>query len=106
MVVTRRLCLNRLALADTRRTTATAEPPEVRGGADPADRSLMDEDVRLALSVVIDALTPAERTSFILHDVLGFTFAAWRTSSGGRAWSRAVAGRSWQWSVLTRARGG
>jgi RNA polymerase sigma-70 factor, ECF subfamily len=31
VVVTRRLCLDRLDLAENRRTTATAEPPEVSG---------------------------------------------------------------------------
>ena len=77
VVVTRRLCLDRLDLAENRRTTATAEPPEVpRNAADPADRMLLHDDVRLALSVVIDRLSPAERTSFILHDVFGFPFDA------------------------------
>jgi hypothetical protein len=38
VVVTRRLCLDRLGSADARRTTATAEPPEAaQEGVDPAD---------------------------------------------------------------------
>ena len=76
VVVTRRLCLDRLRLADTRRTVATPEPPEVAGSVDPADRLTLDDEVRQALGVVIDRLSPAERTSFILHDVFGFPFAA------------------------------
>jgi RNA polymerase sigma-70 factor (ECF subfamily) len=77
VAVTRRLCLDRLDLAENRRTTATAEPPEAAGGApDPADRTMLHDEVRQALSVVVDRLSPAERTSFILHDVFGFPFDA------------------------------
>jgi RNA polymerase sigma-70 factor, ECF subfamily len=75
VVVTRRLCLDRLDLAENRRTTATAEPPEVSGSIpDPADRVIVHDEVRQALSVVVGRLSPAERTSFILHDVFGLPF--------------------------------
>jgi RNA polymerase sigma-70 factor (ECF subfamily) len=75
VVVTRRLCLDRLGAADTRRTTATPEPPEtVQKSLDAADRVTLDDEVRRALAVVIDRLSPAERTSFILHDIFGFPF--------------------------------
>jgi RNA polymerase sigma-70 factor, ECF subfamily len=77
IVVTRRLCLDRLGSADARRTTATALPPEAaQEGSDPADRITLDDEVRRALAVVIDRLSPAERTSFILHDIFGFAFDA------------------------------
>jgi RNA polymerase sigma-70 factor, ECF subfamily len=77
VVVTRRLCLDRLDLAESRRTTATAEPPEPPGGIpDTAERVVVRDEVGRALSVVIDRLSPAERTSFILHDVFGFPFDA------------------------------
>jgi RNA polymerase sigma-70 factor (ECF subfamily) len=77
VVVTRRLCLDRLGSAEARRTTATPEPPEAaRGSIDPADRLTLDDEVRRALAVVIDQLSPAERTSFILHDIFGFPFDA------------------------------
>jgi RNA polymerase sigma-70 factor, ECF subfamily len=81
VVVTRRLCLDRLDLADNRRTAATAEPPEPPAApagrpADPADHIVLHDEVRQALSVVIDRLSPAERTSFVLHDVFGFPFDA------------------------------
>lgn len=37
---------------------------------------MLHDEVGQALSVVIDRLSPAERTSFILHDVFGFPFDA------------------------------
>jgi RNA polymerase sigma-70 factor, ECF subfamily len=77
VVVTRRLCLDRLDLAEGRRATSTAEPPEAPGSIPgPADRMMLHDEVHQALSVVIDRLSPAERTSFILHDVFGFPFDA------------------------------
>ena len=36
----------------------------------------LDDEVRRALAVVIERLSPAERTSFILHDIFGFAFDA------------------------------
>jgi RNA polymerase sigma-70 factor, ECF subfamily len=77
IVVTRRLCLDRLGSAHARRTTATPLPPEAdQEGIDPADRLTLDDEVRRALAVVIDRLSPAKRTSFILHDIFGFGFDA------------------------------
>jgi RNA polymerase sigma-70 factor (ECF subfamily) len=80
VVVTRRLCLDRLDLAESQRAIATSEPPEppkaASGIADPAERVVVREEVRQALSVVVGRLSPAERTSFILHDVFGFPFDA------------------------------
>jgi hypothetical protein len=42
---------------------------------DPADRVTLDESVSMALLVVLERLTPAARTSFLLHDVFGLSFA-------------------------------
>ena len=42
---------------------------------DPADRVSMDESVSMALLVVLESMTPAERVAFVLHDVFRFTFA-------------------------------
>jgi RNA polymerase sigma-70 factor, ECF subfamily len=42
--------------------------------ADPADRITLDDSVRLALLVVLERLTPAERAAFVLHDVFQFPF--------------------------------
>jgi RNA polymerase sigma-70 factor (ECF subfamily) len=77
VVVVSRLCLDRLRF--DRRHRAAAGPPELAlvPGArqlDPADQVTLDESVRLALHVVLARLTPAERTTFVLHDVFKFTF--------------------------------
>jgi RNA polymerase sigma-70 factor (ECF subfamily) len=42
--------------------------------ADPADRVTLDETVSYALLVVLESLTPAERTAWVLHDVFGMPF--------------------------------
>jgi RNA polymerase sigma-70 factor, ECF subfamily len=121
VVVTRRLCLDRLDLAESRRTTATAELPEEPGGIPgPADRVIVHDEVRHALGVVIGRLSPAERTSFILHDVFGFPFDAvaglvGRTPAGCRQLARRArlsvgagpypAGLAGGWSASTEVAG-
>lgn len=42
--------------------------------ADPADRVTLDDSVSMALLVVLESMTPAERVTFILHDVFRYTF--------------------------------
>jgi RNA polymerase sigma factor (sigma-70 family) len=42
---------------------------------DPEEEALLAESVGLALMVVLDALTPAERVAFVLHDVFGEPFS-------------------------------
>ncbi|GAB3196549.1 RNA polymerase sigma factor SigJ [Nocardioides hungaricus] len=44
------------------------------GPDDPADRVSLDESVSMALLIVLESMTPAERVSFVLHDVLRYTF--------------------------------
>jgi RNA polymerase sigma-70 factor (ECF subfamily) len=50
--------------------------PLVEGLADddPADRVTLDESVSMALLVILERLSPAERTAFLLHDVFGLAF--------------------------------
>ncbi|ACU77517.1 RNA polymerase, sigma-24 subunit, ECF subfamily [Catenulispora acidiphila DSM 44928] len=88
MTVASRICLNQLASARVRRETYVGEwipeplpePTEWIAGrtgtdrADPADRVTLDESVTMAFLVVLDALTPAERVAFVLHDVYGYPF--------------------------------
>lgn len=41
---------------------------------DPADRVSLDESVSMALLIVLEAMTPAERVCFVLHDVFAYSF--------------------------------
>jgi RNA polymerase sigma-70 factor (ECF subfamily) len=74
-VVVRRLCLNRLRSAYVRHEAIGTETTIV-ADADPLDRVTLDDEVQAALALVLDTLTPAERTAFVLHDVFGFPFDA------------------------------
>jgi RNA polymerase sigma factor (sigma-70 family) len=82
--VTSRLCLNLLRSARARREQYVGEwipeplpgrvaAPSV-GAVDPADQVTLDESVGMAFLVVLDSMTPAERVSFILHDVFRYPF--------------------------------
>ena len=53
-------------------------PQEPAAGSriDPEEQALLADSIGLALYVVMDALTPAERVSFILHDVFEVPFDA------------------------------
>jgi RNA polymerase sigma factor (sigma-70 family) len=83
--VASRLCLNLLNSARARRESYVGEwlpdplPDKVVGrtGAtlDPAEQVTLDESVTMAFLVVLDAMTPAERVAFILHDVFRYPFA-------------------------------
>lgn len=79
-----RVCLDVLGSARARRERYVGEwlpeplPGEGRaaaGTADPAERVALDESVSMALLVVLDEMTPAERVAFVLHDVYGYPFA-------------------------------
>ncbi len=79
IVVTSRLCPDQIRSARARRERAhdAAEiefiAPE-SGLADPADRVTLDDRVRIALLVMLQRLSPAERVVFVLHDVFSVPF--------------------------------
>jgi RNA polymerase sigma-70 factor (ECF subfamily) len=78
-VVVRRLALDRIGSAHGR-LSAPHDPTAwgfdaVADAPDPADRVTLDESVNMALLVVLEAMTPAERVTFILHDVFHYSFA-------------------------------
>ncbi|MCR6485685.1 RNA polymerase sigma factor SigJ [Amycolatopsis sp. OK19-0408] len=75
--VTGRICLDLLGSARVRRERYVGEwlPEPVPGDVDPADRVTLDESVTMAFLVVLEAMTPAERVAFVLHDVFGYPFA-------------------------------
>jgi RNA polymerase sigma-70 factor, ECF subfamily len=49
--------------------------PVVVTTSDPADRVTLDESVSYALMVVLETLSPAERTTWVLHDLFGMPFS-------------------------------
>lgn len=79
-----RVCLNMLEARRSRREDAAgALPPEPAmpqpsihptGQTGPEDEALLADSVGVALMVVLDRLTPAERLAFVLHDVFAVSF--------------------------------
>jgi RNA polymerase sigma factor (sigma-70 family) len=74
-----RVCLNMLRARDVRRE----DPWEMllpdpiinrEGELRPEDEELLADSVGLALQVVLDALAPAERLAFVLHDMFDLPF--------------------------------
>jgi RNA polymerase sigma-70 factor, ECF subfamily len=74
-----RQCLSMLRSRATRRE----DPLDVRlpdpvvqygDGVDPAEQGVLADSVGLALLVVLDALDPAERLAFVLHDTFAVPF--------------------------------
>ena len=77
--VVSRVCLDMLRGRQLRREETldgqVTEPTVVRGqGADPEGEALLADSVGVALLVVLDTLTPAERLVFALHDLFGLPF--------------------------------
>ena len=74
-----RVCLNMLRSRKARREELSVHVPDPVVGAAEEDglehEALLAESVGLALLVVLEALTPAERLAFVLHDVFGVPFA-------------------------------
>lgn len=75
--VVTRLCLNQLSSARARRETYIGPwlPEPIETSPDPADDAALAESVDAAFLVVLEALAPAERVAFVLHDVFGHPFA-------------------------------
>ncbi|KUL30738.1 RNA polymerase sigma factor SigJ [Actinoplanes awajinensis] len=77
--VASRICLDQLRSARVRRERYVGswipEPLPAPDGSDPADRITLDESVSMAFLIVLDAMTPAERVAFVLHDIFRYSFA-------------------------------
>ncbi|MFB4263070.1 RNA polymerase sigma factor SigJ [Nonomuraea sp. GTA35] len=74
-----RVCLDMLRSRKSRREESLEErlPDPVISRADTADPEqevLLADSVGLALLVVLESLTPAERLAFVLHDMFGLPF--------------------------------
>ena len=76
--VVARVCLDMLRTRRARREDLVgAELPEpivTLPANGPEDETLLADSVGLALLVVLDTLTPAERLAFVLHDMFGMPF--------------------------------
>ena len=73
--VVARLALDRLKSARARRETYVGSwLPEPLVTDDPADRVTLDESISYALLTVLEQLSPAERTAFVLHDIFDVPF--------------------------------
>ena len=75
--VVARVSLNMLQARTTRREEPAGEDlpdPVSEDGDDPEQQALQAEGVGLALLVVLDTLTPAERLAFVLHDLFAVPF--------------------------------
>ena len=74
-VVVRNIAIDRVRSAHARHESAGDDAlGTAASGVDPADRVTLDDQVQRALAVVLDRLSPPERTAFVLHDIFGFSF--------------------------------
>src|SRR5215208_3654433 len=82
-----RVCLNMLRSRGSRREQFLGEAlDETQGaripdpivdredGIDPEHQALLDDGIGLAMLVVLETLSPAERLAFVLHDTFGLPF--------------------------------
>ncbi|MFF2485988.1 RNA polymerase sigma factor SigJ [Microbacterium sp. NPDC058062] len=80
-----RVCLDMLGSARARRERYVGEwlpepvpqdsPLTASVPLDPIEQVTLDDSVSMALLVLLESLTPAERVAFVLHDVFGVPFA-------------------------------
>lgn len=76
--VVARISLNMLRSRDVRSEVPAVHVPEPivdrADGTDPEHEALLADSVGLALLVVLETLSPAERLAFVLHDTFGVPF--------------------------------
>ena len=77
--VTARICLNMLRSRGRRKVDVLEDPPldafaSADDGADPETEAVLADSVGLAMLVVLETLTPAERLAFVLHDMFALPF--------------------------------
>jgi RNA polymerase sigma-70 factor (ECF subfamily) len=86
VTVVSRICLDELKSARVRRERyvgpwlpeplpSTVPTSGRHHAVDPAEHVTLDESVTTAMLIVLDAMTPAERVAFVLHDVFGYAYA-------------------------------
>jgi RNA polymerase sigma-70 factor (ECF subfamily) len=73
--VVARVCLDMLRGRGSRREEPIGPEAESVAGSDEADRdALLADSVGVALLVVLEALSPAERVAYVLHDLFDLSF--------------------------------
>src|SRR5947207_4512929 len=76
--VVARVCLDELRARRARREQALEEftpEPIVRVEEGPEEQAVLADSVGIALLVVLETLTPAERLAFVLHDMFAVPFS-------------------------------
>jgi RNA polymerase sigma-70 factor (ECF subfamily) len=76
VIVTSRLCLDNLRARRRRPSHGLnlADDPFDRHALDPAGHVTLVDTVTMALHALLERLSPAQRTSFVLHDVFQYSF--------------------------------
>jgi RNA polymerase sigma factor (sigma-70 family) len=73
--VVARVCLDMLRSRGSRREEPIGQEAERVAGSEEADReALLADSVGVALLVVLEALSPAERVAYVLHDLFDLSF--------------------------------
>jgi len=70
-----RVCLDLLRARREEPSDSLPEPIVIETEGDPEHEALMAESVGLALLVVLETLSPAERLAFVLHDMFAVPFS-------------------------------
>ena len=72
--VVSRVCLDMLRSRTAKKETTADDAPEDVSSSSPEDEAVLADSVGVALMVVLDTLTPAERLAFVLHDLFAVPF--------------------------------
>lgn len=77
--VVARVCLDALKKRESRREQLTSEDPRrdlaaIGPGEQPEQEAMLADSIGVALLILLDALPPAERVAFVLHDMFEVPF--------------------------------
>lgn len=77
--VVARVCLDALRRHESRREQLTADDPRrdiaaTASGESPEEEALLADSIGAAMQILLDALQPAERVAFVLHDMFDVPF--------------------------------
>jgi RNA polymerase sigma-70 factor (ECF subfamily) len=70
-----RICLDMLRARRTRREEPLDETPVAPEAVDPEQEAVLADSVGVALLVILQTLSPAERLAFVLHDMFDLPYA-------------------------------